>query len=225
VAVEPGARNAERGTVASDAERPVDPFWFDEYDTGRPFRSFVPTVGQVLLRPRRFFARLDPEGGFLTPLAFASGYVAIYAALSTIASALVEVRLHGATLALPNVLGATLANIGASILAVWLASPLVVAVYHLFVRVVVGRANRGYRATFRVLTYTGATDLIGWLPYVGPFVAGAWALYVGSLGLRELHQTSLRRALAALLIPTLLAGTLAALGVIFGPTLVELTRR
>jgi hypothetical protein len=203
----------------------VDLFWYEEYETGRPFKSFLPTAAKVLFRPRRFFARLDPEGSFLTGLAFASVCVGVYAALSTVSSAMVEVVLRGATLTTPNVIGATLANVGASVLAVWLLTPIAAAVYHLTVRLLVGRTNRGYRATFRVITYSGATDLVGWLPFVGPLVACAWALYLGTLGLRELHMTTTRRALAAVLVPT---GTVASLGVgwlLFGAAALELIRR
>jgi hypothetical protein len=204
-----------------------DLFWYDEYDTARPVRSFVRTAARVLFRPRRFFARLDPEGSFLTALAFASGYVGVYAALSTISSALVEVALHGATLALPNVIGATLANIGASVLAVWVLTPVTAAVYHLFVRLLIGAGHRGYRATFRVLAYAGTADLVGWVPFVGLLLAVLWAVYLGTVGLRELHATTTGRALAALLVPSVLLGAVAAAGVawvMLGPSVLEQLR-
>jgi hypothetical protein len=206
----------------------TDLFWYDEYDTARPLRSFARTAARVLFRPRSFFSRLDPEGSFLTALAFASAYVGVYAAASTISSALVEVALHGATLALPNVVGATLANIGASVLAVWVLTPLAAAVYHLFVRLLVGPANRGYRATFRVMAYAGAADLVGWVPFIGLLLAAVWALYLGTLGFRELHATTTGRALAALVVPSLLlAGVMAAAAawVMLGPSALEQLRR
>jgi hypothetical protein len=206
----------------------TDLFWYDEYDTARPLRSFGRTAARVLFRPRRFFARLDPEGSFLTALAFASAYVGVYAALSTISSALVEVALHGATLAFPNVVGATLANIAASVLAVWVLLPIAAAVYHLFVRLLVGAANQGYRATFRVLAYAGAADLVGWVPFVGLLLAGVWALYLGGVGLRELHATTLARALAAVVLASLLLGAVAAAGMawmMLGPSALDQLRR
>jgi hypothetical protein len=196
-----------------------DLFWYDEFDTAHPMRSFVRTAGRVLFQPRRFFARLDPEGSFLTALAFASIYVGVYAALSTVSSALVEVVLHGATLAAANVVGATLANIGASVLAVWLLAPILAAVYHLFVRLLSGGSQGGYRATFRVLAYAGVTDLVGWVPFVGLLLAGVWALYIGTVGLRETHATSGTRALLIILLPTLLlaaVGAIAAVSVLVG---------
>ena len=207
----------------------TDLFWYDEYETARPLRSFGRTATRVLFRPRSFFARLDPEGSFLTALAFASGYVGVYAALSTISSALVEVELHGATLALPNVVGATLANIAASILAVWVVLPIATVVYHLFVRLLIGPSNRGYRATFRVLAYAGAAELIGWVPFVGLLLAAVWAVYLATVGLRDLHATTAGRALAALAVPTLVLAALMAAGaawVMLGPpTLDQLSGR
>jgi hypothetical protein len=205
----------------------TDLFWYDEYETAQPLRSFGRTAARVLFRPRSFFARLDPEGSFLTALAFASGYVGVYAALSTISSALVEVELHGATLALPNVVGATLANIVASVLAVWVALPVAAAVYHVFVRLLIGPSNRGYRATFRVLAYAGAPELVGWVPFVGLLLAAVWAVYLATLGLRELHASTASRALAALAVASLLLAALTAAGVawvMFGPSALDQLR-
>jgi hypothetical protein len=216
-------------SVVAATSSTSDLFWYDEYDTARPLRSFGRTAARVLFRPGAFFARLDPEGSFLTALAFASGYVGVYAALSTISSALVEVELHGATLALPNVVGATLANIAASILAVWVALPIAAAVYHVFVRLLIGPSNRGYRATFRVLAYAGAAELVGWIPFVGLLLAAVWAVYLATVGLRELHTSTVGRALAALAVPSLLLAVVTAAGVagvMLGPAaLDELLRR
>ena len=202
----------------------ADLFWYDEYDTAHPLRSFLPTAARVLFQPRRFFARVDPEGSFLTPLVFASFYSGVYATLSTISAALMEVTVHGASLALPNLIGATLANILASILAVWLLTPPLAAVCHLLVRLVVGRSNRGFRATFRVMAYAGATDLIGWVPIVGLPLAGVWALVLTTIGFRELHATTLRRAAAAMLLPAALSVVGAAGLLLAGPPF-DLARR
>jgi hypothetical protein len=83
------------------------------------------------------------------------------------------------------------------------------------VRLVVGASNAGYRATFRVLAYAGAAELVGWVPFVGLLLAVVWAVYLGTLGLRQLHATTTARALAAVLIPSLLLALLAALAVLW----------
>jgi Yip1 domain len=125
---------------------------------------------------------------------------------------------------LPNVVGATLANIAASILAVWVVLPIAAGVYHVFVRLLIGPSNRGYRATFRVLAYAGAAELVGWVPFVGLLLAAVWAVSLATLGLRELHATTASRALAALAVASLVLAAVAAAGVagvMFGPSALE----
>jgi hypothetical protein len=98
------------------------------------------------------------------------------------------------------------------VLAVWVLMPLAALVYHLFVRLLIGSGNRGYRATFRVLAYAGAADLVGWVPFVGLLLAALWAVYLATLGLRELHATTTGRALAALAVPSVLLAAATAAG-------------
>ena len=66
---------------------------------------------------------------------------------------------------------------------------------------------------------------MGWLPFVGPLLAGLWALSLGTVGLRELHMTTTGRALAVVLVPTGIVAALTAGWLLFGPAALELVRR
>lgn len=69
---------------------------------------------------------------------------------------------------------------------------------HLWVYVCGGR--KGYTQTVKALAY-GATPsfVLGWIPFLG-IIGAIWAIVVTILGLRELHEISTGRAVAAYLL-------------------------
>jgi len=69
---------------------------------------------------------------------------------------------------------------------------------HLWVYVVGGR--NGVGQTIKAVMY-GATPsfLLGWIPIVG-IIAGIWALIVGIIGVRQLHELSTGKAVLAVII-------------------------
>jgi len=69
---------------------------------------------------------------------------------------------------------------------------------HIWVYLVGGR--KGLTQTFKALMY-GATPslLLGWIPAIG-FLASIWALIVEIIGIRQLHEISTGRAVAAVIL-------------------------
>ena len=72
----------------------------------------------------------------------------------------------------------------------------------LLVPLVVGPGNAGFEATFRVAAYTGVTNLVTWIPVVGPLV-GLYGIYLAIVGIREWHGTTTGKAAAVVLLPFL----------------------
>ena len=64
----------------------------------------------------------------------------------------------------------------------------------------VGGANEGYQGTFRVVSYSSVTSLFNAIPVVGT-IASLWGIVLTVIGLREVHNTSTVKSVAALLIP------------------------
>ena len=85
----------------------------------------------------------------------------------------------------------------------WLLLGLFVAagVIHLFL-MMFGAAKHGYGATARVFCFAAGPVLFEVVPYVGSMVAGVWGIVITIIGLREAHETTTGRAVAAILIPT-----------------------
>lgn len=76
---------------------------------------------------------------------------------------------------------------------------------HLWVYLLGRRQVRSYSQTLKAVVY-GATPIyvVGWVPFVGGFIGGIWALVLTIIGLRELHGITTGRAVAACLLPTVI---------------------
>lgn len=91
-------------------------------------------------------------------------------------------------------------------------------VYHLLVLALVRPSNAGFEATFRVVCYVSAIQLLTWIPILN-IIAGIYGLYVAYFGIREVHATTRQRAAAVVAIPVLV---LIVLAILFGAVLAAL---
>ena len=64
--------------------------------------------------------------------------------------------------------------------------------------------NNGYEATFRVVSYSQATQIWGLIPFIGGWIGFVWQIIVQIIGLRQIHETSYSRVIIALLIPAVI---------------------
>jgi hypothetical protein len=171
-----------------------------EFDLSDPVRSFVDTVRRVLFSPRDFFRGMPRSGRFLNPF--------IFAVVCILMGALMTGVFQEVTQALP---GMQSFSAGAGfvfiVTRVFFGNMIVLGVttgiYQLFVRLIAGRNNGGLGATFEVLCYVQAVQLVSWLPLVN-FLAAIYALYLGAFGFREVHSTTYGRAAAVVALPILL---------------------
>jgi hypothetical protein len=76
-------------------------------------------------------------------------------------------------------------------------------ILHLLLLIVGGGKNR-FEATFRVVSYSQATQAWVLIPFIGGWIGGIWQLVVQTIGLREIHETSYFRLIIAFLIPVAL---------------------
>lgn len=178
-----------------------------DFGPRRPVGSFLATTRGVLLSPARFFAAVRGHGAPSRPVPYAVACVAIFVLLAQ-GSRLAAVAARGD---LPDVaaLGATgLAGALRFTTLVLVLSPLLAlvglflsaAVYHLLVRLLVGRGNGGYEVTVRLVAYLSAIQLLQWVPLLGP-LAGLWGVWMTTVGVRELHSAATARAVLVAGIP------------------------
>jgi hypothetical protein len=64
----------------------------------------------------------------------------------------------------------------------------------------VGSRNGGFEATFRVIAYSAVTSLVSWIPFIG-WILSLYGIYLGIVGIREVHNTTTGKAALVVLIP------------------------
>ncbi len=176
--------------------------WEDRADHGLR-QGILQTFKQVCFSPETFFKNLSYGGGKKEPLAFGVMTGSIGNMLALFWQSLIPGGLM--------ILGFSFFSsyaVGFIFLLMMLVIPLMVAVgiffysgvLHLLLLLVRGGGN-GFEATFRVVSYSQAVQVLGVIPFVGGFIGWIWKLIIQVIGLREIHETSYLRVIMAFLIP------------------------
>lgn len=163
-----------------------------EFALSDPLRSFFSSFAGVITQPTTFYRGISRGGDFVSPLVFGLICCAVAGLLYGFFSLFLAVAFGGQGLlgaivtAVFNIFLITLLGAGGMFL--------LAGIVHLLVRAYV-RPNAGFEATFRVVAYSYATQVLGgWIPIANLFV-GLWALYLGVVGVREVHSTTTGRAI------------------------------
>ena len=175
-----------------------------EFTLSDPVGSFIRTVQGVLLNPVGFFRGIARQGDFVNPAIFALICALISALLSGIISLVLSPLFAGPS----DTAGETLAGGVVGFLLTLILSPIYTAValligagiYHLLVLLFVRPGNAGFEATFRVVCYVAAIQLISWIPIVN-ILAAIYGIVLSVFGIREVHATTTGKAVAVVLIP------------------------
>jgi hypothetical protein len=172
------------------------------------FETFSDTLSEVLGSADEAFAKMRRTGGVGNPMGFLIlGLVfgqlasAVYATIimaiqfSTLDRAFpVEALvIFGATQLIGGIIGAVLGGV--------IGSFITAAIFHLFL-LMVGGAQRGYEATYRVVCFGfGSTATLNVIPLIGPLIAMFLILIVMIHGLTHAHEISGGKAAFAVLVP------------------------
>jgi hypothetical protein len=186
-----------------------------EFNLQDPVQSFIATVQAVVLRPVDFFRGILRQGDFLNPLIFALICALVSAILGGIIGFLFSI---GATD--QGVIGAFAWFIFAiirGIISVAIGLFILAGIWHLLVMLFVRPNNAGYEATFRVAAYSTVVYLVSWIPVIG-WILSLYGIYLGIVGIREVHGTTTGKAALVVLIPIVVIGGLLLL--IFGAVLI-----
>ena len=161
----------------------------------------------VWLSPGLFFARLDPDAGFVRPTVFAAMVFYLNLVLGEALQA-VWVREFNAGFLYVLFFGLVVSLI----LAPFLVSALAVLVQVIHSG---GPSRRDFRPLYRHLAYATGIGIVLWLPF-GPIVAIPYGAYVITMAVKTALGTDGRRAAAAALIP--LVAVLLILLLLTGPS-------
>lgn len=172
------------------------------------------TTQAVLFSPVLFYRAMPTTGGIGAPLAYGVivGYVGLVA--SALYNATFQMvagsSLHGLRdprleRILPLLEGG-MGLVGQVVLGpVFVVIGIVIgaAIVHLAL-MILGGANRGFEATFRVISYGEAAALFNLVPFCGGLVSAVYMVVLWVLGLSEAHGITRGLATAAVLLPLLL---------------------
>jgi hypothetical protein len=178
-----------------------------EFNYQDPVQSFISTVQRIVLDPVNFFRGIPPRGDFINPLIFAIICYVVSAILGGIIALALGAQGFGGFLT-----SIILAPIGAAI-GLFIGA----GIFHLLVMLIVGSPNAGFEGTFRVGAYLGVVQLVAWLsaiPILGVIVGLAvflYSLFLGVVGIREMHSTTTGKAALVVFIPVVVFGGLALL--------------
>ena len=175
-----------------------------EFNLQDPVRSFVSTARGVLLSLTSFLRGIARRSNFLNPAIFALICALISALLGGLLSLVFAPFLAGPE----DTAGEAIAGGLVGFIVTLILSPIYTVVtlllgagiYHLLVLLLIRSSLAEFEATFRVVCYVAAVQLVSWIPIVN-IVAGIYALVLSELGIREVHDATTGRALAIVLIP------------------------
>jgi hypothetical protein len=168
--------------------------------------DFWGALREVWLAPGRFFRRLDPAGGQIRPVIFASIILYLNLLLEAALQALWLREFNYALIYAPF-LGLVVSLV---------LAPLLVAGLTILVLVVLEGApsRRSFGPVFRSLGYATGIGFVLWIPYA-PLLALPYGALVATIAVKETLDTSWSRAAIATLIP--LGGVLLILLLLIGP--------
>ena len=147
---------------------------------------------EVWLSPRKFFGRLDPDGGPVRPALFAASILYLNLLLGELLRFLWRLEFNY------GLLYAALLGLVASLV----LAPLLVAGLSALVLTILDGApsRRKFGPVFRALGYATAIGFVLWIPFA-PFVAIPYGLYIATVAVKEMLFISWRRAAASTLAP------------------------
>ena len=180
-----------------------------EFTYTDPVQSFVGTVRDMITRPVGFFRGIARRGDFVNPLIFALVCAVISAAIGGFLGVLYATLGIGGT-GVGEALGAFVASMFFMPIIFAIALFVGAGILHLLVALIIKPADTGFEATFRVVSYANVTELVSWVPVLGPLVATVASVVLAIIGVREVHETTTGKAALVVLIPAVV-GLLVAL--------------
>lgn len=161
----------------------------------------------VWLAPTEFFARLDPDAGFVRPTVFASMVFYLNLVLGEALQAVWVMEFNAGFLYV----------LFFGLVVSLILAPFLVSALAVLVQVIHSGApsRRDFRPLYRHLAYATGIGIVLWIPF-GPFLAIPYGAYVITAAVKTALNTDGRRAAAAALIP--LAAVLAILLLLTGPS-------
>jgi len=188
--------NQKKNRLSPWEERSNLGFWQGIYQT---FKA-------VLFSPEKLFKSMIFNKGIKEPLA----YGLLFGSMGTMFGFFWQFLIIGGSIrSIDQGLVGQL-PMGLIFLMIMLISPIFViltifltsGIMHLML-LIVGGGKNGFEATFRVISFSQATQILGVIPFIGGIIGGFWLFIAQFIGLRAIHEISYLKVLLAFLIPVI----------------------
>lgn len=189
------------------------------WESGEGFiGAFFKTARDSLFSPTKFFKKVGGGEGYWAPLI----YGVIAGIIGTFGSILWQWLLMAQFIPLVGPLSAL--PLGFILTMILIATPFLIA-FSIFVGsainhvclMIVGGNKKGFKATFRAVSYAWSGYLFGIIPVIGSTIGAIYSLVLIIFGIREGHGITTGRAVLAVLLPVIVIAGLGILAVILVP--------
>jgi hypothetical protein len=200
--------------VPAVARPDVAPAW-ERRPAVKLFPAFFMTIRDVLFEPHLTFPRMPVDGRLGPPTTFLLMLQLTAGLLATAISTVFVLIAYGQNWSqseelrnvnFPSWIFFVLIPIGYALgIAIGIGfNFLMVGIYHLIL-MLLGGANKGYDATYKVVCYSYSAYVFALIPYCGPYViAPVFFLIASIIGLSKVHGTEGWKSAVAILAPILL---------------------
>ncbi|MCH8306058.1 MAG: YIP1 family protein [Candidatus Marinimicrobia bacterium] len=183
-------------------ESPLEPIPWEQKSTLGLVGAFIGTLILTFTKPKEFFKRVPTTGGFATPMIYAliSGLLGTWFNLAW-QMLFVYLGIVESDAQSPD------SSMGFNIL-ITVLSPLIIPLGLLvgtgiiqIALTILGVQKINYETTFRVICYSSGAAILGIFPVIGSMIGAFVTISLEAMGLREIYDISLRKAIAALILP------------------------
>ncbi len=189
------------------------------WESGEGFvGAFIETTRESLFSPTRFFRKVAEGEGYWAPLI----YGVIAGIIGTFGSILWQWLFMAQYIPIPGPF--TAIPLGFILTVLLIAMPFLIAlsifigsVINHVCLMIVGGNKKGFKATFRAVSYAWSGYLFGIIPVVGSTIGAIYSLVLIILGVREGHGITTGKAVLAALLPVIVIVGLCILAVILVP--------
>ncbi len=157
--------------------------------------NYVDTLKKVLTDPEGFYSEMPREGGYQEPLTFAAINFAIVGLLSGI----IAVILRGADAisAVSILVGAVIGGIVG----------LFIGGIILFIFFKIFGGSGSYEGTVRILSYSSAVQVFGWIPLIG-LIVSLYGIWLNIVGGKHVHNLTTVKSAIAVILPLVIFGVI-----------------
>ncbi len=170
------------------------------------FNALVLTIKKVMFHPYEFFKRLSFSKGLSSALVFYLIICEIQALTQVLWGFVGILKIEDPVKA---ILGFSISGISSVLFLVFYPLFLAVilffgsAINHLCLKIV-GSGKSGFRATFKVVSYSIAPMWLSIIPIVGAIVGSIWSFVLSIIGFASIHDSSINKVILAVLLPIIL---------------------